>query len=195
MAVQAAATIVSELVAKVLEHITWIDGIRRDVTLHYGQQIGIRACDGFYIMCDLTHESKLHGRERHIREWELFEIVEVSCPFASMRYRPVRYNDKITFRAINNGNFVGCDLENRAEIAARVPNAQSWETFTLIKPDIENYDVSNKIVQFGAPFALRAENNGSYVRYSRDDDKGLYADIPHGKAYEIFHFINPQDPK
>src|SRR5687768_16252781 len=68
--------------------------------LYYGNKVGIRACNGTYIMCDLANSERLFGRRRHIDEWEIIEIVNPKDPFLATPNRTVRYGDDVGFRSV-----------------------------------------------------------------------------------------------
>ncbi|MDM8542496.1 hypothetical protein QUF90_15580 [Desulfococcaceae bacterium HSG9] len=80
--------------------------------LMYEEQIGIRVCDGKYFQIKLDIGTRLFTLERHIKEWELIEIVAASKPFSIAPNRAVHYGDKIALKAINNNNFIGANLNN-----------------------------------------------------------------------------------
>ncbi len=161
--------------------------------LYYGNKIGIRSCNGTYIMCDLDSGERLFGRKRKIDEWEIFEIVNPKVPFVTIPNRLVRYGDKVGFRSINNKNFIGANLNsNEKEVMSIMPKPDTWETFTLVSPPVESKN--KKGVCLGGAFALKAYNN-RFVRFKKDGDGGLYADAEHIKDWEIFYVINPSDAK
>jgi hypothetical protein len=172
--------------------------VRRNNSLDvvmYGAEIGIRTCDGKYVQTRLDSGSELFAIERHVKEWEIFEIVSPSSPFSIALNKAVRYGDEVALKAKNNYNFVGANLDSgQKKLTAVVPHVKEWETFTLSHPsDILKNELGKK-VRFGDFFSLRAFSK-NYVRYELDSDGSLSATAPHKKEWETFAFVNPAQPK
>ncbi len=165
-----------------------------DIVL-YGDQIGIRACDGNYFQVKLDIGTRLFALERHIKNWELLEIVAASRPFSITPNRAVHYGDKIALKAMNNNNFIGANLNSeQKEITANVAHIKEWETFILRHPTNWLKTIFHTKVRYGDFFALRAYNN-KHITYNRDGDKGLFASVSHIQEWEIFSVIKPSQPK
>jgi hypothetical protein len=193
--VQALATVVAAVIVAIVGPIIYRNYITRPKqdALTFGKKVGIRACDGRYVMADLNTNSRLLGREHHLKEWEMFEIVDALDPFSSVP-KPIRYGDKVALRAINNGSFVGAALDSNGELFARVSWVKAWETFVLCRtPSSVRVGVDN-IVRYGSFFALQA-HNGKNVMFNREGDGGLSAVALHIKEWETFVFIDPAQPK
>jgi hypothetical protein len=161
-----------------------------DNIIHYGDQVAIRVCDGTYWQVNRNDGDKVMALARHIKEWEIIEIVAVGDEFVSERNRPVRYNDKVAFRFTTNNSFVGADLNTtNIELTARVPLVKEWEMFTLIRHPRKTSSKDKK-VRYGSWFALRA-HNGKHVMFDKDGSKQLLACVPQIDEWEALVFIHP----
>jgi len=161
----------------------------------YGEQIGIRVCDGNYFQVKLDIGTRLFALERHIENWELLEIVAASRPFAITQNKPIHYGDKIALKALNNKNFLGANLNSeQKEVTANVAHVKEWETFMIVHPNSWFKTLFHKKLRYGDFFALRAYNN-KYITYNRDGDKGLFASVSQIKEWEIFSVIKSSNPK
>lgn len=161
----------------------------------YGAEVGIRTCDGKYVQTNLDRGSELFALKRHIKGWEIFEIVSPSSPFSIAANKAVRYGEKVAFRAIINGNFVGANLDDeQKKLLAVVPHVKGWESFMLSHPSDSLKNFWGRKVRYGDFFSLRAFN-GKYVIYALDSDGKLSATAPHKKDWETFAFVTPTQPK
>jgi hypothetical protein len=170
----------------------WQDG-GDDIVIYYGDQIAIRACDGTYWQVNRDNGDKVMALAKHVKEWELIEIVSVDDEFVSKRKRPVRYNERVAFRFITNNSFIGADLNSNGELVARVPWVKAWEVFTLLEHP-QKPSRKDKRVRYGSWFALRA-CNGKHVMFDKDGTRQLHAWVPHIDEWEAFVFIKPSDVK
>lgn len=165
-----------------------------DNVIHYGDQVAIRACDGTYWQANGNDFHKLMSIERHIKEWEIFQIVAADDEFVAVKNRPVRFNDKVAFWFAASKSFIGARLnDNDCHLTAVVPWVKAWETFTLVEYP-NKPSSSDKKVRFGSWFALTAAN-GKHVMFDRDGTKQLLAVVPHIREWEGFVFIHPSVAK
>lgn len=164
-----------------------------DNVIHYGDSVAIRVCDGTYWQVNKDNVDKVMALARHIKEWEIVEIVAMGDEFVSKKNRPVRYNDIVAFRFATNDSFVGAQLNtSNSELTARVPWVKEWEMFTLIKHP-QKASSKDKKVRYGSWFALRA-HNGMYVMFDKDDSKQVLANSPNIDEWEAFVFKQPPSP-
>jgi hypothetical protein len=165
-----------------------------DNIICFGDQIGIRACDGEYWQVNRNNEDRVMALAKHIKEWEIIEIVAVGDEFVSQKKRPVRYNEEVAFRFIVNNSFVGADLNTiNNELTARVPWVKDWQKFTLLEHP-HKVSPKDKKARYGSWFALRACNN-QHVMFDKNDSKQLFACVPHIDEWEAFVFIHPSAPR
>lgn len=165
-----------------------------DNLIYYGDQIAIRVCDGTYWQVNRDNGDKVMALARHIKEWEIVEIVAVGDEFVAEKGRPIRYNEAVAFRFIDNNSFVGSDLHSENnELTARVPWVKEWETFTLVEHP-QRPPLKDSKVRYGSWFALRAYN-GKYVMFDKDDSKQILACAQQIDEWESFVFIHPSMTK
>jgi len=165
-----------------------------NTVIYYGDQIGIRVCDGTYWQVNRDDRDKVMGLAKHIREWEIITIVAVGDEFVSQKRRPVRYNEKVAFQFAVNNSFGGADLNSsNGELTARVPWVKEWEMFALLEHP-QKPSPKDKKARYGSWFALRAYN-GKYVMFDKDRTKQLLACVPHMDEWEAFVFIHPSAAK
>jgi hypothetical protein len=158
-----------------------------DNIIHYGDKIAIRVCDGAYWQVNRDNGDKVVATAKHIKEWEVIEIVHVGDEFVAEKDRPVRHNDKVAFRFTTNNSFVGADLNTKnSELTARVSWVKEWEMFTLLEHPKKS-SFKDKKVRYGSWFALLAYN-GKYVIYEKDSSKQLLAFAPHIDEWESYLF-------
>lgn len=165
----------------------WPD--KMDNVIYYGDKIGIRVCDGTYWQVNRNNENKVMALARHIKEWEIIEIVAVGDEFVAEKKRPVSYNEKVAFRFTINNAFVGADMNTPdGVLTARVPWVKEWEIFTLLEHPQKPLSKDKK-VRYGSWFALRACND-KHVKFDKNDTKQLLACAPHLDEWEAFVFIH-----
>jgi hypothetical protein len=140
------------------------------------------------------HDNQLYGGANNVLAWQIFEILDAS-PASVQRRRqgkPVRFGDKIAFKAINNRKVVGAALDKENQLNAWVDHVRGWESFTLCFSPVSE-PMKQDIVRFGNPFALQA-NNGKYVWCNFDNNKRLEANAGRIAGWETFVFVNPNKP-
>lgn len=165
-----------------------------DNLIHYGDQIAIRVCDGTYWQVNRNENDRVMALARHIKEWEIIEIVAVGDDFVSEKNRVVQYNEQVAFRFVENDSFVGTDLNSsNKELTARAPAVKEWEMFTLIEHP-QKKSSKDKKLRYGSWFALRAYN-GNHVMFDKNNSKQLLASVPHIDEWESFVFIHPSSKK
>lgn len=161
-----------------------------DNLLHYGDRIAILVCDGTYWQVNKNDGDKVMALAKHIQAWELIEIAAADDEFVSERNRVVKYNDQVAFRFIENGSFVGANLNSgNKELTARASIVKEWEIFTLLEHP-KKKPSKNKKLRYGSWFALRAYN-GKHIMFDKDNSKQLLALVPHIDEWEAFVFIRP----
>lgn len=165
-----------------------------DNFIHYGDQISIRVCDGSYWQVNRNEGDKVMALARHIKEWEIIEIVVVGDEFVAEKNRVVRYNEQVAFRFVENNSFVGADLNSsNKELSARAPVVKEWEMFTLLEHPKKTRSKDKKL-RYGSWFALRAYN-GKHVMFDKNNSKQVLASVPHIDEWESFVFIHPSSAK
>ena len=165
-----------------------------DNLIYYGDQIAIRVCDGNYWQVNRDNGDRVMALAKHIKDWEIVEIVAVSDEFVAEKGRPVCYNEEVAFRFLANNSFVGSGLHTeKNELNARVPWVKEWETFRLVvHPHRPPFKDSK--ARYGSWFALRA-HNGNYVMFDKDGSKQILAYAQQIDEWESFVFIHPSTAK
>lgn len=171
----------------------WLYKIYPQGNLFYGCKVALRTYDSNYVTADLNQDHQLFGRAKSIKAWQIFEIIDATMPFSQVPKRPVRYGDKIAFKALNNNKFVGANLDHDKELTTWVSHVQGWEIFVLY-PTPNHASILGDVVKYGNHFALKAYNE-KYVSYILTGDGRLLAVAAKIKAWETFVFINPKRPR
>lgn len=167
---------------------------KNDNLIFYGDQIAIRVCDGTYWQVNRDDSDKVMALARHIKDWEIVEIVSARDEFVAEKGRPVRYNEDVAFRFLANNSFIGSDLHSENnELSACVPWVKEWETFTLVEHP-QKPPLKDTKARYGSWFALRTWN-GNYIMFDKDNSKQLLAHAQHIDEWESFVFIHPSMAK
>jgi hypothetical protein len=189
---------IPDVLARVTERILDYYAKKRELNnqdiLTFGSRIAIRSSDGNYVQTDLDNNAKLLARVRHVKEWEIFIIVDSQNPFSYAPNRTIRYGDKVAFKALNNHNFVGVDYDNNRVLMASVPWVKGWETFTILPLPENKSDIADKPIRYGNFFALQAAR-GEYVMHDRGGESVLAAVASHIREWETFIAIEPSRPQ
>jgi gas vesicle protein len=163
---------------------------RLHLSVKYGSQVSIKACNGKYIMARLNYHGKLAARADHINEWERFEIVNAEESLSENKNRPVRYGEKIAFRSIANDKFVSSDLGNHGKLVARANKLIEYEIFTLLS--VENHKKLDKNIEYEEKFSLQVHNTKQVYCRVKDDGR-ICIDSNRTDGSEVFTFVKPSN--
>lgn len=170
----------------------------KDSLIRYGDRVAIRTYDGWYWQANRDKDERIMALAKHIRDWEIFQIVAVGDEFVSRKDRVAEYGDDIAFRFPGNDCFIGSELSLYPyELAARVPWVKEWESFkahrgvramSLGRKTSEK----DKFLRYGSRVSFAA-SNGKFVVFDKDESKQMLACSDVLSEWETFVFRHPAE--
>lgn len=166
-----------------------------EITVHRGDRIALRACNGRYVQANNESSAgDLIATGRKVDSSENFEIVDSQTPFSYVKNIAIRYGDQIALKALVNNCFVGVNYyEGQHIVTSCVNHVEAWEIFTLMVHPKSNAKNGQALV-YGDRIAFKA-NGGEYVMSHQQKDGILVATANKIDAWETFIVIDPKNPK